>query len=268
MWIICDEFGDSTIGRYLVRQPNQDCYIMENFEVRTWAGNYKMGRTQTVLTRMRNALVHAYNTQLKLPKWIIVIFEDDIIKRYNFKDAESGYYRLLKWLMNEFNKVTETFRDQLPIKAKKHGWPHFMWLEATRHSSDTKEGRQLRRSFTNAQLAIQKIFDNVVTLHFKQVWDENEAAYYNERDQGRMSDSGLRAYWRAVDKTVKFGDAKLTRAGRDKKMKDIFYTQELNRQNAWSGNDRYHFKKNLPWQDNNRSEARNQHQYKLPKPPN
>ena len=105
LWILGDEFSDKSVGEHLIRADIEDTYMTYNFEVWSWAGNYN-SNSQSILGRMRNALVQAFNSQQTIPKWIVVVFEKDMIERYQFDPhtASRDYYKQLEWLMTELNQ--------------------------------------------------------------------------------------------------------------------------------------------------------------------
>ena len=221
----------TTISDGMLR-PGQypEYYTTTHFEVKTWSGNFKT-KAQTVLGRMRNIMVSAINSCHKLPKWIVVVFEDDIIKRYNFKRnaADHDFYKQLKWLMNEHNRLIETFKDMLPIKSKKYNWPHFIWLEPVIHESfRNTEYDDLVEQFIIAQKEVQKLHENLIILQFRQVWNQKEPGYFRRQDFGKMSKEGHRAFWMAFDKTIKFADTKVIRNSQDRKVSELFFNPEAN----------------------------------------
>ena len=278
LWIIGDEFADTTAGQNLMR-TSEDMYTTLHFDVRIFSGNYR-SEGQNVLGRMRNALTNAYNNQIKLPKWVVLVFEADIINklRYNSNTTpEKFFYTILKWLMNEHNKITEMFKDMIPQKSKKYNYPRFLWLAPSLHYSYEATDDTLRRSFIWAQQEVQKLHNNMVVLHFKQSWDPNESNYYMTA-QKRMTQTGLNTYWRAVDRTIRFADVKVSRNSSTKSLGDIFLFSETSLDvniNAHGGERQQRYHNNHEFQGREYHHRDNQQfstyhsydRYHLPRPP-
>ena len=80
----------------------------------------------------------AINENTLLPKSIIMVCDDDIIRRLAKKSNNEDEFadiakRTLKWLFNEIRKLILTRKDQLPEKATKHDYPVVYWTEAPHH---------------------------------------------------------------------------------------------------------------------------------------
>ena len=85
IWFIADDFGVKTFDRYVYSKKdgdNKDWYIFENFEVSSFYNNDYSSLNDNILSRLCNALVTAITEHVILPKYIVVVTEDDLINKY------------------------------------------------------------------------------------------------------------------------------------------------------------------------------------------
>ena len=93
------------------------------------------GKDDNILSRLRNSLVRAINAQILLPKFILVILDDDIMDAIDhYKTGISyGIGWILEWLINEFHKLVSSHKERLPTKSQKYKYPTFFGVKIPYH---------------------------------------------------------------------------------------------------------------------------------------
>ena len=232
--------------------------------------------------------------QTYIPKWIVIVIEDDIINSstYDKSRASSFFGNVLEHLMKEHNTIMDEFKAMIPQKAKKHGWPFFLWVKPTSHKF--YDNKDLRDKFNKCLTTVETLHDNVLALNLEQIWDQNDRAMFQTATQ-KLSATGYNTFWKALDRTIRYADLNVIRYG-NKKMKDIFLEkrkevakksalQENHLQRRGNGNysyqqrnnDRFHWNSRQRRHDrentyNNQTVRRridfdDPNQYRLPPPP-
>ena len=191
---------------FLHRSREDNLYTTNSFEVTALHGGENLRNT---MTRMVNSLVSALNTMNVLPKWLIVVPEDDLIKNLKFEEygVSEAYGRIIDWIMVEHNKALTRMKGFLPHKTKKHQWPLILWIIPTLHTN--YDNFELRKKFARS-LRIAANNNNVAVLPLRQVWKIYDKNVYS-RSQQRYITSGLPILWTAIDRTIKFADQRITR---------------------------------------------------------
>ena len=299
LWIIGDTFVSKSVRPYMLNRSTQDFYILTNFETSTMHGNINSDYLNCI-GRIRNSLVNLINQKNLIPKWVLVVVEDDIIntKGYEQNRASVFFGKVLEHLMKEFNQIIDEFKSMIPTKAKKHDWPYFLWIVPTihRHYFNLEE----REKFNKCLTTVEALHDNVICLELEQLWNPTDRRIFLH-DTQKFSSDGYNTFWKAVDKTLKFADTSVIRHS-NKKMKDVFTdkrAEKIKRQqtrnthyqnpsfsslNRPPYNDRYHFtaRENFSNTDNSlqtntfqqerpiprrRIDFDDPNQYRLPPPP-
>ena len=110
--------------------------------------------------------------------------------------------------MSEYNKIVEMQKEYLPNKAKKLYTPMFVWIEALLHAHFSNNWE--RKIFNTALQTVGQLHEDVVVLPPKKIWDpENKSLFLDH--ENHFTTDGLRFYWEAVDKTVKYVDTILSK---------------------------------------------------------
>ena len=142
LWFLGDNFlARSFRGHYKKQMPlgTSKHHIKENYEFPPHCSSRWSSANENMILRIRNSLVTGLNQQKNgiLPKYIVVVLDDDLITFLDFK--HDGVATLLgtwvEWLAKEFNDVIKLRKDQLPKKVKKfEDDPFFYWVTAPTHS--------------------------------------------------------------------------------------------------------------------------------------
>ena len=129
LWVFGDDFAQQTANSHFMAMTEDESYARRNFEISVYTTNLFLSNERNMLTRHRNLLVTALRDHKPLPKMIIVVLEDDFIRNFKYKATISTYTRALKWIMREYKKLIDIYKDFLPRKAQKLHYPHFIWVK-------------------------------------------------------------------------------------------------------------------------------------------
>ena len=146
---------------FIKRKDN--LYTTTHYETELIAGTFS-SQTKSIVARLRNCMVHTYNNYQILPKWVIWIVENDIIKALKYTDfgVTESYQAVLTWLFDELKTIRNELRDALPFKAKKYEWPYFLWIEPTLHRS--YGDNEIRKIFTESLKQVSAKHEESITL--------------------------------------------------------------------------------------------------------
>ena len=139
------------------------------------------------------------NEAVQMPKYILIILEDDIIRETNFADCGivQFYERLLHWLISEVRKLIDTIKDLLPAKSKERKFPKIIWVSPSLHNNYKNNG--LRRKFCKVLENLVKYNENMECKRLGEKWDQKDTGIYLEPEQrftGKRNNSVLGCYRR------------------------------------------------------------------------
>ena len=212
LWIIGDRFCFDTVSTHLLTLTEEASYIKRNFEVSQFSTNSFVSNDPNVLSRIFNQLVRAFTEKRALPKLIVVVLEDEIIKQMRFRQEQAAVSTNLKfkkpimWLMREFSKAIESFKDYLPEKAKREKHPHVTWIQPV--TNVNLANSSVRDKFGSDLKTYATMFPNMSALRLVQIWDIYDKSLYLGPQQ-RFTHEGKSQFWRALDKTVRFCDTNI-----------------------------------------------------------
>ena len=147
---------------------------------------------------------------LPLPKLVVLVPDDDIIKLFSQHDYAHGITkpmsRVLNHIMTDHERTISAYKEYLPTKSVKQGFPHILWIQAPLHQNF--RNNNLHVKFNKCLSELIPLHSNISTLELKKVWDPNDGNLFLAESQ-RFTSEGLRAYWEAVDRTVRYCDSVL-----------------------------------------------------------
>ena len=137
IWILGDAFTASSFKQFYKMKTMKDFaagYMIENYDVMARSATKYTSNDPNILSRLRNMLIGLIHQEIKLPKMVIIVLDDNLVKYYGSdEDAESlmkALKRLINELMTEFRKVVSTQKERLPKKALRAFYPQFVWIQA------------------------------------------------------------------------------------------------------------------------------------------
>ena len=206
LWVIADEFGTDSFRHYFYN--NEQSYANETFEVTGFLTKALGNADKSPLSRMVNSLTYAMQEKLSLPKIILFVFEDDIIKHRLLRTkTDVGktemYTRVLKWFSTNVERAVEAFKEYLPLKCKRQNLPRIVLLSPATNINFNNNNE--RRRFGKSLNIAAKLHHNMSCLQLRQGWDEHDTkVFINEGNINRWTAEGLDKFWSAVDKCIQF----------------------------------------------------------------
>ena len=147
-------------------------------------------------------MAYALNKNPKLPKYVVVVCEADLIDYLGYANyGISGMYGTwLEFIAKEINDMLDTRFKSLPKKAKKSNEPFVYWVALPTHISFTDN--QQRCKFNACLDTVVKMYANMRIMKLKECWayDDNNLVL----STGRFTETGLSMFWKSVDGAVKF----------------------------------------------------------------
>ena len=164
----------------------------------------------SVIARVINGFVNKFNEEKRLPKWVIILLEDDIIEAIPYKQfgITETYGHVIDYMMSCMKKMVQKIRDELPLKASKFLYPHFVWVEPTLHTN--QQNITLRTKFIRSLHVVAQMHNNVIALPLRYPWNPNYTQLFTWLGQ-KTTPEGHSTMWSALDSIMKFADTKLMR---------------------------------------------------------
>ena len=213
IWIVGDEFVDCSFTAYFkhVRKTDDNrIYTTNHFDVFDYSTTQYCSSLRNILARYLLLIGKAIREKTLLPKAIVIVPDDDIIRQSPFTkyDAQQGYDVILSFLMKEIHQMILPYKDKLPVKCKTEFFPHVIWISLPDHKYFPN--RWLHREFANSLDCTVANFNKMCVLKLKKIWDPEDSNCYSY-SQRRFMPEGLHSYWLAVDRQLNFGTELFTK---------------------------------------------------------
>ena len=126
-------------------------YIADNFDVKILAGD-ELNFNRSVLGRLRNSIVSALNSNWLLPKYILLVIENDITRCINFNKPgiSTIYGRVIQWLADEIHCLIHERKAFLPNRSTKKLYPQIFWINLP-YNQNFEKGH-FRTKFNKSQI--------------------------------------------------------------------------------------------------------------------
>ena len=144
--MIGDSFVGATADHYFQRKDvKREFYMKENYETMITFNNKHFD--PCMLSRIRNVLAKAIGDKEALPKVIVLVLDNDLIR---FADHDyCGYSHLITkytvWLAMALSDMITDYKAKLPKKAKYPTYPKILWVESPLH--ENFEDNLLRKKY-------------------------------------------------------------------------------------------------------------------------
>ena len=181
------------------------------FETQIAAGERHSALNPFFTGRIQNALVQCLDRCVNIPKIILIILEDDLLKEFQdrkrVQDLESHIEIYLTAIVSNTRKQLEILTNTLPQFAKRDTWPKIVFIKPT--ANINYNNRYQRRLMANIMDKLAKRLE-FWALDLKQIWDiENTNIFIKE--ENRFTAEGIRIFWQAVDRTVLYCDKRINK---------------------------------------------------------
>ena len=226
-WVFGDDFVARSFERYFKTCPCTDYYIKTHFDSTGYFSKWSSDNP-SIIGRFSNLMAQSVTGKselslggqrlLPLPKIVIVVPDDDIIKALDIADIcglSKPIGRVLNFIMTDHEHAIAAFKDYLPSKSVKNDYPQILWIQPPLHDNFTNNSG--RYKFNKCLEETTKFHSNVHALSLKKVWNPQDPELFSE---GHYTASGYQAYWEAIDKTTRYFDSiVLKKADRKKHVK-------------------------------------------------
>ena len=203
VWLIGDDFLASTIRVHFRKSP-ADFHLKENFQVNIFCGNCFNDSNQNVLSRVQISLAKVINSLHKLPDFILMILDDDLIRFLKFKDpgVSSMYGTWIEWLCGTMDNMIKNRYEQLPVKARTAEiTQQVYWMLSVTHMNFDAKDKQARDHFNLCPKSVVKTYTNMRTMKMKENWSFNDSTLVTNN---HITSAGYNQYWKAIDASFKF----------------------------------------------------------------
>ena len=200
-------------------------YIKSNFEYHSACNSKMNSHDVNLLSRLLNTFIEEINKRGKLPKYVLVVLDDNIIQFLDYLGyGISGFYgEWLEWIVNEMSKAIRDRKGQLPKKAVKDSYPMIYWVAPPVHKNMELKIIEARNKFNLVLTSLIKLQDNMRVIRLK-AWDKDNDILVDRN--GKYTFDGLELYWRSIDASVKFNCNKhesFLKGGK----KEFFYKKDV-----------------------------------------
>ena len=204
IWLIGDEFCEKSFDDYYRKttpsMESNKTYTFINFEVRDFLSSNYSSHNRSPTGCFLNNLIRALNEHNTLPKLIVMIMDDNLIRDIQEQFSQKVKY-LPAWLLHECNKAIEIYKDYLPVKAKNEWVPHLLWMAPSQHKNFTNNHK---RAITSEFLVEEvKFYKNMSALHMVKIWEEDNSNLYLTNCH-RFTSEGLIKYWLSIDSAIRY----------------------------------------------------------------
>ena len=204
-----DNFAATTYRKHFlnksevyVEHADVEDYIQNNFEFKMYCNSRFNSATGNMLVRIQNTFAAAVNKNVSLPKYNLIVLDDDLITYMDFKGASVTELlgKWIKWLIKEFDLIIQTRKEQLPIKAKKSTEPCTYWCLAPTHRNFNQQRNDLRKKLNFCLESLLKGRQDMRVIKLKK-WDFNDVQLVCN---DKIMQKGLFVYWESIDQTFKY----------------------------------------------------------------
>ena len=199
--LLDEEISESQSSNDGAKEIFQDeGYISKNYDVEVFTSK-SSNNMRSSLGRFINVMASALNAHVKLPKYIIVVMEEDVLRCINFsKPGVSEIYgRDLKWLAEEYHDMIMTCKENLPGKARRFHYPQVFWVSLPQHHNFGNN--QLQHKFNQCMETVVNLFKEMHLLKIHRHWSYND---FGVTVNGMINETGKMRYWSGIDESIEF----------------------------------------------------------------
>ena len=214
LWIIGNDFVNKIFHALPALQTEnclakqQELYIYEQFNVKCFTGN-PLSSVRNIGTRLVNAYIKALNDYNKLPRFVLVIPNNDVSNSFRLK-KDCHEFRvltqsLLQWILTTMAHATQSKKDML--LSRKPGVvtasePKMIWVSDLNRNNDTK--MEHFNKILNTELLNKKQHYLINVDKFLTVQD----SWFSGAGINCLNSAGRVAFWSELDRIIKKFDFK------------------------------------------------------------
>ena len=185
-----------------IRAKKERPFDFEFFNVKCYTAN-PASRTKEVPVRLVNCITKARNDRTRLPKYIILVPDADIVKNINYYNF--GFRSLaekdIEWMAKTIKKELELRKDEL-AKVQKgsilYREPKIIWVEMIDRIHIIEKYLAMSNKFNGAMHAtLANYRDNYVMSINRAMFDTSLFTL-----TGKLNNQGKEQYWNEIDKQL------------------------------------------------------------------
>ena len=204
LWIIGDRFlldvhsSLSKLKSDAVIEKRPIPYIYDYYNVKLYTAN-PLSEIRNTMTRLVNSLTKALNDATMLPRIILIIPDDNILRHIkDLTDIKPVCVGVINWIMNEMDKVIQSKKDQLKQRkagAIAAGEPKMIWVAMINRMNICSKLLSVRSEFNKA---IEACMANRSGHYFLDVASKiEELGYFNQ--EHKLNEDGKTRLWKEID---------------------------------------------------------------------
>ena len=149
-------------------------FTKENFDIQPFCSSKHNDANTNMLSRLISSLAHGLNERFKLPKFIVIVMDDDLLRylQYAAVGATGMLGEWIEWLTSQTVELCRLRTVSLPRKAVKIGYPQIYWATPPHHKNFLDNFG--RTKITNAIESVCRTFDNVRMIRMKEIWSYDD----------------------------------------------------------------------------------------------
>ena len=188
------------------KENETSLFTKNNFEVTPYCKSKYENSETNMLNRLRSAFVDGINEKCKLPRFVVLVLDDDLIEflRYEDQGISSLIGSWVEWIAKKLIALKDLAKSSLPGKATKDGYPQFYWVAPPHHRNFYNNFA--RTKLTNVLESVFKTQNDMRVIRMKEKWDYENLELVDKK--GIITDEGYYTYWESIDAAVKFNVAK------------------------------------------------------------
>ena len=189
-------------------------FVATRYKLAVAAADKYSNNNPFLVGRITNSIQKELNKCQNIPKMVLIILEDDMIKDIKTTDreqAEQFFIIYTQYLVKTVQEMIQKFNHILPENAKRNGWPKTIFILPTVHRNYQYDELRLRQILGDVIEHEVKDKENIWALKLLQIWDKNDLNNVRA-DTNAITQDGLINFWKSVDRTIRFSDKRILRA--------------------------------------------------------
>ena len=130
-----DAFVRATDVHYLQQreEDKQNLYTAANHDTIFYYTDKEFD--PSLVSRLHNMFVRAKNDADRLPKAIVLVMHNDILRfaKANEASINVSVPMYITWIAKEFCDLLNAYKDKLPLRARTEDYPRILWVESPTH---------------------------------------------------------------------------------------------------------------------------------------
>ena len=196
-----DNFVARSYRQFFNLVPDKQLFTKTSFDTYCFCNSRYTCNITNILIRMNMAIMEAIEKRKKLPKYVVIVMDNDIIEFVKTKNDGVAivYGEYLESITKNMLQIFNDRKAQLPEKTRRENYPTIYWVAAPTHCNfyDNESRHKLNLCLES----IVKGIDHMRIMRMKEIWSFEDKELVRE---GLYTPTGLAAYWQSVDATIKF----------------------------------------------------------------